>query len=134
MLFRSPSIRSRILDFSDGRVARATFRVPAMHCAACIWLLEHLYRLDPGIGPSQANFPRREVALSFDETRTRLSAVVRLLTTLGYAPDLTLGSLEARPTDPTARRLLLRLGLAGFAFGNIMLLSLSSYLGLDADS
>lgn len=126
-----PAIRQRLLDFSDGRVARVTLRIPAMHCAACVWLLENLFRLDDTIGPARVNFPRKELALSFDETRTTLSAVVRLLARLGYAPELNLGSLDAQAKDPGARTLLLRLGVAGFAFGNIMLLSFPSYLGLD---
>ena len=66
--------------------------------------------------------------------RVKLSEVVALLTSLGYAPEFNLSDLEDRPRNPVSRRLWLQLGVAGFAFGNIMLLSISSYLGLDAFS
>lgn len=128
------AVRTRLLDFRDGRTARVTFRIPAIHCAACVWLLENLFRLDPAIGEARVHFPRKELSLRYDETQIALSGVVRLLTSLGYAPDLNLESLDARRADPAARRLLLQLGVAGFAFGNIMLLSFASYLGLDASA
>jgi Cu+-exporting ATPase len=128
------AVRTRLLDFRDGRTARVTFRIPAIHCAACVWLLENLFRLDPAIGEARVHFPRKELSLRYDETQIELSGVVRLLTSLGYAPDLNLKSLDARAADPAAKRLLLQLGVAGFAFGNIMLLSFASYLGLDTSA
>lgn len=127
-----PAVRERLVDFSDARISRVTFHIPTVHCIACVWLLENLFRLKPGLGPTQVNFPRKEVALSFDPVKVKLSEVVALLTSLGYEPELKLSALEARPRKGGARRLWMQLALAGFAFGNIMLFSISAYLGLDA--
>ena len=55
-----------------------------------------------------------------------------LLASIGYEPVLTLGELEKRKGDPARKRQWLQVGIAGFAFGNIMLLSLPAYLGLDS--
>jgi len=127
-----PVVRERLVDFSDARTTRVTFHIPAVHCIACVWLLENLFRLKPGLGASQVNFPRKEVALSFDPLKVKLSGVVALLTSLGYEPELKLAALETRPVAGGARRLWMQLALAGFAFGNIMLFSIPAYLGLDA--
>lgn len=127
-----PAVRRQMLDFEDARTAKVTFRVPAVHCIACVWLLENLFRLKPGIGRSTVNFPKRECAITFDPARVQLSEVAALLSALGYEPALNLASLDARPSDPALRRLWLRLGVAGFAFGNVMLVSIPSYFGLDA--
>lgn len=126
-----PIVRDRLVEFADDRIARVTFHLPAIHCIACVWLLENLFRLKPGIGPSTVNFPRRECTVVFEPARLRLSEVAALLTALGYEPSLHLGAVEERRMDPAARRLWLRLGVAGFAFGNTMLISVSSYLGLN---
>ncbi len=126
-----PTVRERLVDFRDARITRVTFHIPAIHCIACVWLLENLFRLKPGLGQSQVNFPRKEVALAFDTVKVKLSEVVALLTSLGYEPELKLSALEARPRGGGARRLWMQLGLAGFAFGNIMLFSICAYLGLD---
>jgi Cu+-exporting ATPase len=129
-----PAVRRRLVDFADERVARVTFRVPSVHCIACVWLLENLFRLKPGIGYCRVNFPRKEVFITFEQAKVKLSEVAALLSGLGYKPELNLSDLDERPRSPVARRLWVQLGVAGFAFGNIMLLSISSYLGLDAFS
>ena len=127
-----PALQQRLLDFTDGKVSRVTFQVPAIHCVACVWLLENLFRLQPGIGRSQVNFPRREVAITFATEKLPLSDLVALLASIGYEPVLTLGELEKRKGDPARKRQWLQVGIAGFAFGNIMLLSLPTYMGLDS--
>lgn len=127
-----PAVREKLVDFSDGKLTRVTFQIPSIHCIACVWLLENLFQLKPGIGQTQVNFPRKEVALCFDPDQVKLSEVVTLLASLGYEPELKLSSLEAKPVNPVTRRLWIQLGIAGFAFGNIMLFSISAYLGLDA--
>ncbi|HEX5218733.1 MAG TPA: heavy metal translocating P-type ATPase metal-binding domain-containing protein [Verrucomicrobiae bacterium] len=126
-----PAVRERLVDFADDKLTRVTFEIPSIHCIACVWLLENLFRLKPGIGQTQVNFPRKEVALSFDTAKVKLSEVVALLASLGYAPELKLSSLDSKLLNRVSRRLWVQLGLAGFAFGNIMLFSISSYLGLD---
>ncbi|MGZ8940089.1 MAG: heavy metal translocating P-type ATPase, partial [Limisphaerales bacterium] len=131
-----PSVREQIVDFSDARLTRVTFRLPAIHCIACVWLIENLFRLLPGVGQSQVHFPRKEAAISFQTGRVKLSEVVTLLASLGYEPDLKLADLdpeaEAKTRNAAPKKLWMQLGVAGFAFGNNMLFSIAVYLGLDA--
>ena len=49
----SPAVREKLVDFSDAHSTRVTFRAPAIHCIACVWVLENLFRLKPGIGASR---------------------------------------------------------------------------------
>ncbi len=127
-----PAVRGKLVDFSDAKLTRVTFHISSIHCIACVWLLENLFQLKPGIGQTQVNFPLKEVALSFDSAQVKLSEVVTLLASLGYEPELKLSALEDKPESTATRRLWIQLALAGFAFGNIMLFSISAYLGLDA--
>ncbi len=126
-----PSVRSRLVEFSDGKVARVRFHLPAIHCIGCVWLLENLFKLRPGIGKSQVSFPRKEITVSFDEGVLKLSEIAALVASLGYEPELRFSDLEKPPVNPATRRLYLRLGVAGFVFGNTMLFAISGYLGLD---
>lgn len=125
-------VQEKLLDFTDGKQSRVTLHVPAIHCVACVWLLENLFRLHPGIGHSRVNFPRREVSLSFNPSNIRLSEVAALLDSIGYEPSLTLGELERPVANNGRARQWLQVGIAGFAFGNIMLFSLPGYIGLDS--
>lgn len=126
-----PTVSERLVDFSDGKTSRITLRVPAIHCVACVWLLENLFRLHPAIGRAEVNFPRRELSVTFDPARLKLSGLVALLSSLGYEPVFNLADLGTRQTPPVPRRLWLQLGIAGFAFGNVMMLSFPGYLGLE---
>ena len=127
-----PGVRERLVSFQDERITRVTFLIPAIHCVACVWLLENLFTLRPGIGESQVHFPRKEVTITFENAAVKLSDVVALLASLGYEPELKLSDAEASPRKRISRRLWLQLGLAGFAFGNLMLFSIAGYFGFDA--
>lgn len=127
-----PSVRARLVEFSDGQVARVRFHLPAIHCIGCVWLLENLFKLRTGIGKSQVSFPRKEITVSFDETVLNLGAIASLVASLGYEPELRLSDLEKPPVNPAIRRLYLQLGVAGFVFGNTMLFAIAGYFGLDA--
>jgi len=126
-----PVVRERLLDFNDGRTARVTFHLPAIHCVACVWLLENLFKLRDGIGRSVVNFEKREVAITFEPEKLRLSELAQLLAAIGYEPDLKLDRMEPATARSATRSLYLKLGVAGFAFGNIMLFSVCLYSGMD---
>lgn len=126
-----PSVRARLVEFSDGKVARVRFHLPAIHCIGCVWLLENLFKLRPGIGKSQVSFPRKEITVGFDEAVLKLSEIAALVASLGYEPELRFSDLEKPPVNPATKRLYLQLGIAGFVFGNTMLFAISGYLGLD---
>ncbi len=126
------TVRRALLQFSDGVIARATFRLPQIHCASCIWLLENLFKINPAILRSEVNFLTKEIALTFREQEVKLSEVVGLLTKLGYEPDLRLDSGGAQHANADNRTLYLKIGLAGFAFGNVMLFSFPDYLDTTA--
>ena len=126
-----PDVREKIIDFSDAHRTRVTFFMPQIHCASCIWLLENLYKLSPGVLASTVNFVKKEAYITFSEEEVSLRRVVELLASIGYAPAINLSNLDQADKPLTDRSFYYKLGIAGFAFGNIMLLSFPEYLGLD---
>jgi P-type Cu+ transporter len=121
-------IRSELVDFCDGELTKVTLFIPNIHCSSCIWLLEHLERLNAGVVSSQVNFLRKELSVTFRHSVVSLRQLVELLTMVGYEPSLSLRDLKRSSASTYDRDLLIRLAVAGFAFGNIMLLSLPDYL------
>ena len=120
-------VRKSIISFTDGRISKVTFYVPAIHCSSCIWLLENLYKLEKGIHSSVVNFLKKEVSISWSEEAVSLRKLAELLSRLGYAPDISLDS-EKKEKKSSGRSSNIKLGVAGFCFGNIMMLSLPEYL------
>lgn len=125
----------RISDFSDDKHLSINLYIPGIHCASCVWLLENLNTLDEGVLKSQVNFLRRELSLLIDSRKTTLRAVVEILTTIGYQPEIRLDKLEQNERrSGLDRSLWLKMGVAGFAFGNIMLFSFPDYLNTTENS
>lgn len=121
------SVLERIIDFQNRDSVSVTLYIPNIHCTSCIWLLEKLYRLEEGITQSEVNFLKRELSVTFRKNETTLRTIVELLTSIGYEPEIRLDKLDKKQRSTPNRRLWLKLGLAGFAFGNIMLFSLPDY-------
>ena len=127
-----PAVAEQLLDYADKYRAKVTLHLPAIHCVACVWLLENLFKLHPGVGKVLVNFSRREAAITFAPDKIKFSELAVLLTSIGYEPLLTLGETDKPKNSPLAKKAWLQIGIAAFGFGNIMLMSLPFYLGLDS--
>lgn len=78
--------------------------------------------MDSGIIHSEANFLKKIVSIKFDESKTSLKKIVILLDSIGYQPDLNLAEKEVEKSAIINKKLWYKIGVAGFAAGNIMLL------------
>ncbi len=125
LVLDDPAVRDRFVRQDDGRRAQVTFPVPSLHCASCVWLLERLGRVDGRIGRTEVDLLRRTVTVTFESPRMRLSEVAAALAGVGYEPLLT--DETPKPATAARRRLYAQIGVAGFAFGNIMLFSIPRY-------
>ncbi|MEP6746203.1 MAG: heavy metal translocating P-type ATPase metal-binding domain-containing protein [Bacteroidota bacterium] len=124
-------IQARLVSFKDEQAVHVNFYVPQIHCSSCLYLLENLHRLNKGIISCKVNFTSKEAAVVYLADETSLRNVAELLTSIGYEPYISLNDLKT--TRPTVERgMIYRLGVAGFCFGNIMLMSFPEYLGIDA--
>jgi Cu+-exporting ATPase len=119
---------NNLLEFREEQLAKISFSLPQIHCASCIWLLENLNKLQSGVLSSRVNFLSKKATVSFNPDKISLRKLVEQLAAIGYPPELNLQKLSSSKTG-TDRSLYYKLGLAGFSFGNIMLLSFPEYLG-----
>ncbi len=119
------SIVSTLLEFQDEETNIITLYIPHIHCSSCIWILEHLHKIIPGVVSSTVNFPKKSVRIIF-QNQVKLYDLVSTLATIGYEPHIRLENLNTSE-KPVDRSLLYRIGVAFFSFGNIMLLSFPEY-------
>ena len=117
----------KLLQFSSETQNNITFSLPQMHCSSCVFLLENLHRIEPGIIKSQTNFQRKEVFIIFDPKLVSLRKVVELLAFIGYEPDISLKDIKTKKAGSFNRMRIYKLGVAGFCFANIMMLSFPEY-------
>lgn len=123
-------IAKKILEFEDEDTAVVNFYIPSIHCSSCIWVLENLHKLNQGVKTTLVNFPKKEVRITFKKNEISLQKVAELITSIGYEPYISLESADANETT-VDRKLIYQVAVAGFAFGNIMMLSFPEYFQMD---
>lgn len=121
------TIQQKLIRYIEGNNRHIRFHIPGMHCSSCIWLLEHLSRLDQGVVRSQTDFIRKELTIVYDASQTSLRQLVEQLHRIGYPPELNMQQTEKVVVAKKNRSRIYKIGVAGFAFGNIMLLSFPEY-------
>ncbi|MCB2208200.1 MAG: heavy metal translocating P-type ATPase metal-binding domain-containing protein [Bacteroidetes bacterium] len=121
-------IREKILSFSDSGISKVNLFIPTIHCASCIWLLENLSTLNPGIIQSGVNFPNKTVSITFKDQEISLRQLVEMLVSIHYIPEISLDQLDTSSSTKASRDLLLKIGVAGFSLLNVMLYNFPEYL------
>ncbi len=123
-------LKKSLITYTDGKETHITLHVPSMHCSSCVYLLENLNRLDKGVLRTTVNFPKKEAEIVFEESTTKLSNIADLMSSIGYEPHISLEQSEKNPTKKINRSRIYKIGIAGFSFGNIMMLSFPEYFSL----
>jgi len=128
-----PGIAAELVDYTDDKVTVITLFIPVIHCSSCIWLLEHLHKINPAIAQSRVDFLKKQVSITFRNQQISLRRVVETLSAIGYEPLISLQDMiKKQRTDHSERNLFTKIAVAGFCFGNVMLLSFPDYFGLNS--
>ncbi|MCY7420395.1 MAG: heavy metal translocating P-type ATPase metal-binding domain-containing protein [Chitinophagaceae bacterium] len=123
-------ISSSLITFANQSQTHITFYLPQIHCSSCLWLLENLHRINLHVISSKVNFGRKEVDIVFENQKISLRQIAELLISVGYEPYISFSDLKkVKPTIDKSKTY--KLGVAGFCFANIMLLSFPEYLGIN---
>jgi Cu+-exporting ATPase len=122
-----PSVVEKLINFKNGTETRISFHIPSIHCSSCIWLLENFHRVDKGVIASQVNFLKKDLQVTFDSGKTSVRQIVEKLSQTGYEPSLNLNTIEIKEKKRANKHRIIKIGVAGFCFGNIMMLSFPEY-------
>lgn len=127
------TIVERLTEFNDRNVQIVNLYIPHIHCSSCIWVLENLNKLNPFVNNSQVDFPKKTVRITYNPQDISLKQLVILLSRIGYEPYISLDDYDNKKKS-VDRSLIYKLGVAGFAFGNVMFLSFPDYFDLSAST
>lgn len=123
-------VTDKLVHFKDDNHYHVAFYLPQMHCSSCIWILENLSRINPAIIKSQVNFLKKEVTIVYNYNKTSLKYIAENLALIGYEPHISLNDLSASKIKKYDTKRIVKIGIAGFCFGNIMMLSFPEYFSL----
>ena len=124
-----PAFQASHCRVGEPGVLSVDFFVEGVHCSACVWLLERLPRVAPAVLEARYDLTHSVLRVTWDNRASPLSAVARALDSLGYCPHPTHSKSLAAEQRKGDRAILLRLGIAGAAAGNVMLMALALYSG-----
>jgi Cu2+-exporting ATPase len=100
-----------------------------VHCSACVWLVEKLPRVAPGVVESRLDLGRARVKITWQEDQATLSQIARTLDSLGYTPHVGRDGKDRELRLREDRQLLVKIAVAGAGAGNVMLLAFALYGG-----
>jgi Cu2+-exporting ATPase len=112
----------------DGRATTELY-LEGVHCASCVWLVERVPLLVPGVVRAELDVRRALARVEWDPRQLPLSQVARTLDTLGYTPHPFRGVARDAMRRREDRAMLGRIGVAGAIAGNVMLPALALYSG-----
>ena len=109
--YDDPVFRGLYCEQRDDGTQATELYLEGVHCAACVWLVEKLPAVAPGVMEARLDMQRSLVRVRWDDTRIGLSQVARMLDSLGYPPhpakDCTGAEVEAAGgsavSDPNRR-------------------------------
>lgn len=132
-------VQKQLFQFQNDEITKITFNIPSMHCSACVWLLENLYKINPAIVYGRVDFQHKKLSITYQHAAISLKQIAKLLTNLGYKPYFNLEDthqIEKRQEalQKENRILIGKIAIAGFCFSNIMTTSFPEYFGFDSNS
>lgn len=109
-------------ELEDGS-HQASLRIDGLQCAACVWVTEKVLQDTPGVSEARVSYATGRCELQWDPEAVELDTVLGKVARLGYQPRA-LDVAQAPDRD-----VLLRLGVAFFSAGNVMMFASAVYLG-----
>lgn len=127
----APDLRAvRAKPEASGPSRRVELSLPSIHCAACISGVERTLLSEPSVTAARVNLTRKRVTVTVLDTPEAEDRLIRILRARGFeARPLDGARLSGTRKDPEGRALLARIGVAGFASMNVMLLSVAVWSG-----
>ncbi|QIK16767.1 heavy metal translocating P-type ATPase [Blattabacterium sp. DPU] len=130
-------ISDKVIDFNHKNITIVRFFIPSIHCSSCVFILESLSKMYKNIFDATVDFPSKQICITFNNIEFKLSDIAKLLDSMGYRPSINFESIEKNIKTNNSnlfdRKLIGKLSISFFCFGNIMLLAIPEYVGAEQD-
>lgn len=118
---------------SEDGLRSINLSIDGMTCSACAWLIEqHLSRL-AGVQQVQVNATTERVAIRWQPDAVKLSEILQAIAELGYRALPFQAANQEQEFKQRRRYFVTRLGVAGLATMQVMMLAIGLYFGVVSD-
>lgn len=127
--FDHPAFHELYVRAEGHGLATVELYLEGVHCGSCVWLVERVPLVVPGVVRAELEIRRSLARVTWDPSRTPLSRIARALDSLGYPPHPFRGARRDEIRRKQDRAMLARIGLAGAVAANVMLAAFALYSG-----
>jgi Cu2+-exporting ATPase len=127
--FDTPAFSNLYVRDAGNRIATVDLVLEGVTCAACVWLVERLPRVIPGVIECRLSLRQATVRVSWNSGQVKLSQIAEALDRLGYTPHPAKGISRNDLHRRQGRKLMVNLAIAGAIMGNCMLVAFALYSG-----
>ncbi|MCG3764694.1 cadmium-translocating P-type ATPase [Vibrio cincinnatiensis] len=119
--------------FKHNQYHEVTLSLEGVSCAACAWLIEKHMLKQSGIEEVSVNTLTHRARLIWDPTKTKLSSLITQLQSLGYKASPFEQDDQEQAYHRATRQYLYRIGVAGIASMQVMMVAIALYLEVFSD-
>ncbi|HQR18452.1 MAG TPA: heavy metal translocating P-type ATPase [Gemmatimonadales bacterium] len=127
--FDHPAFHALYVRIRPDGMAETELYLDGVHCASCVWLVERVPLMVPGVLRAELEVGRALAHITWDPGTSSLGQIARFLDTLGYRPHPFRAQRVEQLRRAEDRTALLRIGVAGALAGNVMMLAVALYGG-----
>lgn len=118
---------------NNENTSEVTLSLEGVSCAACAWLIEKQVSAVEGLVSIRVNTTTNRALLAWDKTQVRLSELLSVIHKLGYKAAPFEADKQEAAYHQTMKQYLYRLGIAGLATMQVMMLAVALYLEVFGD-
>ncbi|WP_117235461.1 heavy metal translocating P-type ATPase [Vibrio maerlii] len=130
--YDNEEIQSDFVRQTD-QLSEVTLSLENISCAACAWLIEKQLSTKPGVHSIRVNTTTNRAQLRWDKEQTRLSELLAKIHQLGYKAAPFEADTQEAIYHKSMKQYLYRLGIAGLATMQVMMLAVALYLEVFGD-
>ncbi len=130
--YDNEEIQSDFVRQSD-YLSEVTLSLENISCAACAWLIEKQLSTEPGVHSIRVNTTTNRAQLRWDKEQARLSGLLAKIHRLGYKAAPFEADTQEAIYHKSMKQYLYRLGIAGLATMQVMMLAVALYLEVFGD-
>ncbi len=132
MNYDDDDVQSEFVRKSESS-SEVTLSLEGVTCAACAWLIEKQINGQSGVNQIRVNTTTNRAILNWDSRKTKLSDLLSTIHKLGYKAAPFEADAHEATYHESMKQYLYRLGIAGIATMQVMMLAVALYFEIFGD-
>ncbi len=127
--FSSPAFLDKFTTPLENGLLEVALLLDGIHCAACVWLIEHVLLKQKGIYGVQTNYTSQRAFVRFDPKETNIAKILDAIACIGYKAQVYDPRVQDNHAKKQQEKAFSALVVGVFASMNIMFIAIADYAG-----